>query len=139
MNKAVAGDKNTVPHLDMPAQQRAVGEYNIVSHPRIMSHMTVRHQEVVRSYNRLFRLAVRPMHGYMLPENVIVAYPQPRRLATVLHILRRVTDNTTRMYNVAFSQDRIARNVCVCADPAAVAYLNPGINHGIRIDAYVVA
>ena len=102
----------------MPAQQGPIRESDVASQQAVVSHVTVGHEEIVRADDGLFPDLAGAVHGDVLAENILVANKQPGGLALVLHILRRVADDTARVKPVAGSDTAHAGEVNMGPHPA---------------------
>jgi 3-oxoacyl-[acyl-carrier protein] reductase len=119
----------------MPAQQRAIGDNDIVADPAIVSHMAAGHQEVVRAEKRFFPGFSRAMYRYIFAEHVVALDSQPSWNSAIFEILRRFADDTTGEELVVLPNARISCNIDVRTNAAVGTNLNALVNHGVRSHA----
>ena len=121
--------------VDVPRQQRAVGQDYMVADGAIVRDVRVRHEKIVRADDRVLGGFVRAVNRDVFAKNILVADAQPRRLALVFQILRRVANHAARVEPVAGANRRQPGEINVRPDDAVRAQLNTGVNHGERLDS----
>ena len=88
-----AAHDHPVAELHVPAERGVVGHHDVVAELAVVRHVRVGHEQVVVADAR-DALVVRraAVDGAELAEHVAVADLEPRRLAPVLLVLRRIAD-----------------------------------------------
>ena len=119
----------------MAPEQRAVGDNHMIGHPRVMPHVAMRHQKIVRTDDRFLGFCVRPVHRDMFAKNVVVADAQTRRLALVFQVLRRLANHAAGVEGVVRAGGRVSSQMRVRPDAAIRAKHHMLVNDRARTDA----
>lgn len=93
VDEAVAGKKGAVANDGVAPQQDAIGQDDVIAKDHIVSHMTVRHQKIVRADDRLLGEFGGPMDGHVLAEDIAFSDAQASGFAFVFKVLWGITDD----------------------------------------------
>src|SRR4029077_20732068 len=129
-----------VADLDVAAEHRAVGEHGVAAHHAVMGHVRAGHQQVVVADTRdplvVSRAAV---DGAELAEHVALADHEPRGLAAVFLVLRRIADGSELEHVVAGPDDGRPVDHCGGAADGTRADLHARPYHRERADRDVAS
>ena len=132
VDQAMARKKRSVLHRHMPAQQHAIGKDDAIPQAAVMRDMRVGHIKSPRANHRLLRRLVGAMHRHVLPEDIMVAYPQAGQLAVVFQILRRLANHAPGIEPIMRADNRHARQVNIRPNHAVRAHLHVRVYNRIR-------
>ena len=103
MHHAIAGDENIVANFDVAAEQRAVGENDIIAQSAVMTDVRSRHEKIVIADGRRRSGSSAAMDLHMLADEVVVADAQISLLAFVGSVLGRIAEHRARMNFIVFA------------------------------------
>ena len=136
VHQTIAGNEGAILNNDVAPEQRAVGDNHLTAHLRVVPHMTMRHEKIVRPDHRLLGFIVRAMQRDVFAEDVALANPQTCRLAFIFQILRRVPNHAARVKRIVRSNGCMSGQMRMRADPTVCADNHVLINQRIRLDAH---
>ena len=74
MHQTIAGNEGAILNNDVAPEQRAVGDNHLTAHLRVVPHMTMRHEKIVRPDHRLLGFIVRAMQRDVFADRVLPAH-----------------------------------------------------------------
>lgn len=134
VDQAVAGNERPILDRHMPAEHRAVGDQDVIAQARVVAHMAVRHQKIIRADHGVLLHFAGAMNRDVLAKNIVVADHQPRRAALVFQILRRVAHHAAGVEMVARPDARVPGQMHERPYHATRAERHRPVNHGMRPD-----
>ena len=131
-------EDHVVPDLDMPRQRREIGEHAVITDHAVVRHMRRGHEEVVvTDLRHTLVVGGAAVDGDVLAEHVAVADLQPRRLASVFFVLRRIADRGELEHAVACTEPGPTRDHGMRSDDAAWPKLHIGPDHREGTDLHI--
>ena len=138
-DRHVSGRHHPVPDPYVTPEQRPVRQRHPIPERRIMGNVRAGHQQAPAADPRhRTPFDGTAMHGYMLPEYVVVADLQVCRLPVVVAMLRIPAQDRERVHDIARSQPHRAEHRDVRQQPRAGADLYACADDAKRPDCDVV-
>ena len=118
----------------MTGQQGAIGDDHVVPDDCIVSHVAMRHEQVVGTDSRGLLNLVRPMDRHMLSNHVVIADGYSGRPAREPHILRQIADHASGVNVIVRADSGMSGEVNVRPQLALPAKNNVAIDDAIWTD-----
>ena len=103
MDAGVASNEHVVLYSGVAANQRAVGQNDVVADLGVMADVAAGHKQVIGADDCGFLLGVGAVNGDVFPKGVARTDNRLRRLAGIAGILGRITDDASGMEDVVLS------------------------------------
>src|SRR3990172_2955040 len=137
MNQGEASEKSIVADMHMPGETRCIRENCSLSDAAVMRDMTVGHDEIVVTDDRLPAALDSPaIQRTVLAYGIAIADGEARGLALVADMLWRVAERTKLKYTILTSDASRTVNHDVRTDPAAGADVDVGPDDRICADRH---
>ena len=128
----VAGNKNAIVNLSVPAEQRAIGNDHVMTDEGIVPHMAMGHEQIVRADLRGFTRFVRAMDRDMLANHIVLTDHHAGRLPGNLICRWQIADDAPGMDFRSGANLRLTGQIGVRSNGALLANFHRRINDGER-------
>ena len=137
MHSRVASDDCPIANLNLACQRHTIDDHAVATNLAVVSHVSVCHNQVVATYDRLTLSRRTTIDRSTLAHHVIIAQLGSRILALEFQILRDTGNHRTRMNIATLAQTRTVLQHCTRTNVAIVAYNNICCNVCKGINRYV--
>ena len=119
----------------MAAQERAIGQDDMMAEAAVMAHVAVHHQEITGADDGFLGAFVGAMDGDVLTKDIVIAEAQAGAFSFVFQVLRRIANHAAGVKTVVGSNHGVAGEVDLGAEFAMSPKDYLSVNHTIRPDA----
>lgn len=138
MDRRQPADNRPITEMDVSAEGGTICQDHIVPQLAIVRHVAIRHEEAIVADSRDPAFDSRPVEGYELPNDNIVADLEKCLLTGIFEVLRRTRDRSPVENPAPGSNPRSARDHGIGPHGGSVANDNIIFNDGKRPDGHTL-